>query len=165
MIIKGLRQQRHWSQEQLAVFSGLSLRTIQRIEGGKRLSFESLQGPAAAFEIEVAELLRELAMKKTSSAWKKRPLWVRALYLGSGRVKMDRREFQKVEVFAAIAGFIFVVFGGCGYFGYFLAEKTGVLFLFCGALLFLGAYLMSVAARTGDEYFVWPWLDSSADNS
>ena len=35
MLIQKLRLQRGWSQEQLAVLSGLSVRTIQRLERGK----------------------------------------------------------------------------------------------------------------------------------
>jgi transcriptional regulator with XRE-family HTH domain len=33
--IKKIRLERHWSQEQLAEMSGLSIRTIQRIENGE----------------------------------------------------------------------------------------------------------------------------------
>ncbi len=163
MIIKGLRQQRNWSQEQLAEFSGLSLRTIQRIESGNQLSFESLQALAAVFEIAVAELERELVMDKTSGEWKKRPLWVRAIFFGSGRIQMGRHEFQKVEVFAATAGIVFVAAGVCGYLGYFLPEQTAIPLLFFGSLLFLCAYLMSIATRIGDRHSVWPWLESSTE--
>jgi len=37
MVMKELRKDRNWSQEQLAELSGLSLRTIQRIESGNRV--------------------------------------------------------------------------------------------------------------------------------
>jgi transcriptional regulator with XRE-family HTH domain len=163
MIIKRLRQQRYWSQEQLAESSGLSLRTIQRVESSNKLSFESLRGLAAVFEIEVATLERELVMDKSSGEWKRRPLWVRAIFFGSGKIRMDRHEFQKVEVFAAIAGVVFIAAGVCGYLGYFLAEQTAVPLLFFGSLLFLCAYLMSIAARVGDSHSVWPWLESSTE--
>ena len=163
MIIKRLRQQRYWSQEQLAEFSGLSLRTIQRIESSNKLSFESLRGLAAVFEIEVATLERELVMDKSSGEWKRRPLWVRAIFFGSGKIRMDRHEFQKVEVFAAIAGVVFIAAGVCGYLGYFLAEQTAAPLLFFGSLLFLCAYLMSIAARIGDRHSVWSWLESSTE--
>ena len=36
MIVKRLREKRNWSQEQLATLSGLSTRTIQRIESGNK---------------------------------------------------------------------------------------------------------------------------------
>ncbi len=102
-------------------------------------------------------------MDKTSGEWKKRPLWVRAIFFGSGRIQMGRHEFQKVEVFAAIAGIVFVAAGVCGYLGYFLPEQMAIPLLFFGSLLFLCAYLMSIAARVGDRHSVWPWLDSSAE--
>ncbi|MCJ8296196.1 helix-turn-helix transcriptional regulator [Colwellia sp.] len=38
MILKELRINRHFSQEQLAQMSGLNVRTIQRIESGKKLA-------------------------------------------------------------------------------------------------------------------------------
>ena len=62
MIVKKLRLQRNWSQEQLAEFSGLSTRTIQRIERGKSANLESYRSIAAVFEIDVEDLKPELTM-------------------------------------------------------------------------------------------------------
>lgn len=42
MLVQKLRLQRSWSQEQLAAVSGLSVRTIQRIERGQSASLETL---------------------------------------------------------------------------------------------------------------------------
>ena len=56
MIIRKLRLQRGWSQEQLAEFSGLSIRTIQRIERGQKPGLDSLKSLAAVFEVQLAEL-------------------------------------------------------------------------------------------------------------
>ena len=53
--IKKLRLERHWSQDQLAEMSGLSLRTIQRIENGENASLESLKSLAAVFETNIAD--------------------------------------------------------------------------------------------------------------
>lgn len=57
MLIQKLRLQRGWSQEQLAELSGLSVRTIQRIENGSPASAESLKSLASVFEIEFSTLL------------------------------------------------------------------------------------------------------------
>ncbi|WP_192459336.1 2TM domain-containing protein [Musicola keenii] len=57
--IKTLRLARAWSQEQLAELSSLSVRTIQRIENGERASLETLSALAAAFGVNVAELMTE----------------------------------------------------------------------------------------------------------
>ena len=56
MIVRKLRLQRGWSQEQLATLSGLSIRTIQRIERGQRAGLESMNALAAVFEVELSQL-------------------------------------------------------------------------------------------------------------
>jgi transcriptional regulator with XRE-family HTH domain len=56
MLIQKLRLQRGWSQEQLAEVSGLSVRTIQRLERGQTASVESLKALGAAFEIDFSDL-------------------------------------------------------------------------------------------------------------
>jgi transcriptional regulator with XRE-family HTH domain len=61
MLIQKLRLQHGWSQEQLAELSGLSVRTIQRLEQGQTASVESLKSIAAVFEINFATL-KEPAM-------------------------------------------------------------------------------------------------------
>lgn len=52
ILVQKLRVQRGWSQEQLAVLSGLSVRTIQRIERGQPASTETLKSLAAVFEVD-----------------------------------------------------------------------------------------------------------------
>ncbi|CZF80645.1 helix-turn-helix protein [Grimontia celer] len=59
MIVRKLRLQRGWSQEQLSEMSGLSVRTIQRIERGDKAGLESLKSLAAVFEIQVSDLQKE----------------------------------------------------------------------------------------------------------
>ena len=54
--IKQLRNERAWSQEQLSSISGLSLRTVQRIENEGRCSQESKKALAAVFEINAIDL-------------------------------------------------------------------------------------------------------------
>jgi transcriptional regulator with XRE-family HTH domain len=53
--IKKMRLERHWSQDQVAEMSGLSIRTIQRIENGDNAGLESLKALAAVFEINIAD--------------------------------------------------------------------------------------------------------------
>ena len=59
MIIRKLRLQQGWSQEQLSQLSGISTRTIQRIEHGHKASLESLKSLAAVFEVNFSELQQE----------------------------------------------------------------------------------------------------------
>jgi transcriptional regulator with XRE-family HTH domain len=56
MLVQKLRVQRGWSQEQLAELTGLSARTIQRIERGHRASAESLKAIAAVFDVDFSAL-------------------------------------------------------------------------------------------------------------
>ncbi len=53
MILRKLRLQRGWSQEQVAELTDLSVRTIQRIERGGQPSLESAKALAAVFEVEL----------------------------------------------------------------------------------------------------------------
>jgi len=163
LVIKGLRQERSWSQEQLAELSGLGLRTVQRIESSNSISFVSLAALARAFGIDVVDLEKELVMDKTTHEWKKRPAWVRGLFLGSSRVQMHKQQHKSVEIAALLAGVIFVVLGLFGAYGV-LVETTRVIpFLIAGSLLFLGAYLMIVVARVGDKHDVWSFMESGAE--
>lgn len=57
--LKKLRLERHWSQEQLADMSGLSIRTIQRIERGENAGLESLKALAAVFDTTIEDSKKE----------------------------------------------------------------------------------------------------------
>jgi transcriptional regulator with XRE-family HTH domain len=57
MLVQKLRIQRGWSQQQLAELSGLSVRTIQRIERGQPASAETLKSLASVFEIDFSVLM------------------------------------------------------------------------------------------------------------
>jgi transcriptional regulator with XRE-family HTH domain len=65
MLVQKLRLQHSWSQEELATISGLSVRTIQRIEQGQAPGLESLKALAAIFEVDVLEL-RNATNKETT---------------------------------------------------------------------------------------------------
>lgn len=62
MLVRKLRLDRGWSQETLAEVSGLSTRTVQRIERGGNASLETLSALAAAFEVDIATLATEKSM-------------------------------------------------------------------------------------------------------
>ena len=54
--LRSLRRSRGWSQEDLAAASGLSVRTVQRVENGRSPGPETLQSLAAAFAVDVEQL-------------------------------------------------------------------------------------------------------------
>jgi transcriptional regulator with XRE-family HTH domain len=68
MLIQKLRLKRGWSQQQLAQASGLSTRTIQRIEAGYPASTETLKSLAAVFEVDFSTLNPEQTMTTTADS-------------------------------------------------------------------------------------------------
>ena len=62
--IKKMRLERHWSQDQLAEMSGLSIRTIQRIENGENAGLESLKSLAAVFETNITDSDKKVEMEQ-----------------------------------------------------------------------------------------------------
>ena len=57
--LKQLRESRCWSQQQLAEMSGLSLRTVQRIEAKSVASKESIKCLGAVFDIGITDLFAD----------------------------------------------------------------------------------------------------------
>jgi transcriptional regulator with XRE-family HTH domain len=63
LIVK-LRKERSWSQDELAIASGLNLRTIQRVEKYASASLQSKKALAAALDIDTRDLdSEEVRMK------------------------------------------------------------------------------------------------------
>lgn len=82
MSIQKMRLQRGWSQQQLADASGLSARTIQRIEAGHPASTESLKSIAAVFDVDFSTLNSEPDMNSQ---------------LNSNQEVLERMAFNKVR--------------------------------------------------------------------
>ncbi len=51
-LLKKVRANKAWSQEEFAAISGISTRTLQRIEGGEKANTETLRAIAAALNME-----------------------------------------------------------------------------------------------------------------
>ena len=62
LLIRKLRIDKGWSQETLAEVSGLSVRTIQRIERGGKASLETQSALAAVLDVEISKLATETDM-------------------------------------------------------------------------------------------------------
>ena len=59
------RKQKSWSQEELAIASGLNLRTIQRIEREASASLESKKALASALDLDIQDLdYQEIRMRQ-----------------------------------------------------------------------------------------------------
>lgn len=138
MIIKKLRMERNWSQEQLAEFCGLSVRTIQRVESGSKASIETLMCLASVFEVNISKLTEEITViDKSSEDWKKLPWWFRMSLAGS-RSKRS----------AIMAEFVMMLLG---FMSWILIEPEALLTPF----IFLFAYVMGWISRYGDMNNVW----------
>lgn len=156
MFIKSLRHVKHLSQEGLSELSGLSLRTIQRVESGHRVSYASLRSLATAFEINVDVLEQELySMDKIIKEYKDYPFWLR-LYLGSGWFGASRHELKKTEVFFLIVG---VILGGVWLVTSLMDIAIYRVAMFGSLCCFFGAYNISISIRVGDKYNVWSRLE------
>lgn len=56
-MLRSKRAEQHWSQSELCEASGLSLRTVQRMETEGRCSIDSVQAIAAAFDVPTDDFL------------------------------------------------------------------------------------------------------------
>src|SRR5688500_5243099 len=65
-VVLRVRKQKSWSQEELAIASGLNLRTIQRIESEASASLQSKKALASALDLDVHDLdYQETRMRST----------------------------------------------------------------------------------------------------
>ena len=102
MIVRKLRLQRGWSQEQLSQFSGLSVRTIQRIERGKNVGLESLKSLAAVFEIQVTDLQMEPQMNNENKVTADEKIAL-------AKVKTIKRFYSSLISYVAVISLLFVI--------------------------------------------------------
>lgn len=146
MILKELRISRHLSQEQLALMSGLNVRTIQRIESGHNASLESMKSLASALDTDVDTLNRESFMiDKNSENWKRLPIWLKGwFFFNYLAVRPKRRASKRVEWVAHAAAFLFIAVG-------VVSEPA----LVGGLLMLCTAHLFSFLTWQGDRYGIW----------
>lgn len=79
--IQQLRTQHAWTQEQLADKTGLSARTVQRLERGETASMESIQGLAAIFDVSPEDLIAEPNRAHFSAPWSRKLQITTAVFL------------------------------------------------------------------------------------
>lgn len=64
-VVLNARRQKSWSQEELAIASGLNLRTIQRIESEASASLQSKKALASALDLDIHDLdYQEIRMRQ-----------------------------------------------------------------------------------------------------
>lgn len=137
MIVKKLREERKWSQEQLAILSGLSIRTIQRVESGQSASLETLKSLASVFDVEISKLTEEITMiDKKSEVWRSQPWWFRWSFFGVP----SRRVQLVLELLALFVGIVSI----------FVADNPRL-----APAFILAAYFTGWTVRYGDSKKVW----------
>ena len=146
MILKQLRMSRRLSQEHLADMSGLSVRTIQRIESGKNASVESLKCLASALEVEIATLEQEtFIMNKSSDNWKQLPFFLKLWFTSNFfQTRPTRGSALRVEILSHLAGFLACAAG--------LVNEAA---LGGGLILLLNGYFTRLLLWQGDKYGIW----------
>lgn len=88
-------------QARYTTLSGLSTRTIQRIESGNKASLESLKALASVFEVSIETLTTEITViDKATSTWRKQPRWYQWAMTGLSK----RKPLAQVEYIALTAG-------------------------------------------------------------
>ena len=141
-MIKKLRKQNHYSQEQLAILAGVSLRTIQRIESGHSASLETLKSLAAVFEVEIELLTGEIiVIDKNTEEWASAPLWVRLGFWGI----RDRKVAFRFEMLSLVLGTA----------GSFAGVAIDTDLFIVGAGGFASAYCYAVQIRWVDNKGIW----------
>ncbi len=146
MVLKQIRISRHLSQEQLALMSGLNVRTIQRIESGSNASLESLKCLAAALEVDISTVKQErFTMDKDSGNWHRLPFWLKCwFFLNFLSVRTTRSVATRIQFLSHVSGFAFCALG-------FISEPA----LAGGLILLANAYLFSLLTWQGDKYGIW----------
>jgi transcriptional regulator with XRE-family HTH domain len=159
MSFRSWRERKLLSQEKVAQMSGLSLRTVQRLEAGHRVSYASLRALAATFETEVDVLERELyAMKQSKEDFVEIPRWVRLLNDGrlAGLPALSRRQAHKAEAFAMALGIVALVTSFL-----VLPKSIASVLRVAGSFALVCGYLQSVTNRITEVYKAWPATESS----
>ncbi len=67
MLIRKLRLEKGWTQEELAEMCDLSVRTIQRIERGQKPGLETIKSLASVFEVDFTDLSHGLGINTQES--------------------------------------------------------------------------------------------------
>jgi DNA-binding XRE family transcriptional regulator len=159
MAFRSLREGRQLSQEKIAEMSGLSLRTIQRLEAGHRVSYASLRALAVTLQTDVDALERELyAMKQTTEEFVEVPRWVRRfnVYWHGGAPRVSRKQAHLMEAICIGGGVVFLALS----FVVAADFMKTLLRVAAGFHLVIG-YVVSISIRVIDTYKLWPATEMS----
>lgn len=158
MLIRKFRENRGISQEQLAEAAHLSLRTIQRVEAGHRVSYASLRALAATFDINVDLLEQELyAMNTAKDEYIEKPLWVRLVFGLPSLGRLGRSNLIRHE--ASLVAYAFVAYVSSFIvprveFSFWNLTTVDAMYFSAFSALFV-AYVASITLRLRDKFNTW----------
>jgi transcriptional regulator with XRE-family HTH domain len=158
MSFRSWRERKLLSQEKVAEMSGLSLRTVQRLEAGHRVSYASLRALATAFSTDVDLLERELyAVNKPTEEFVEIPRWVRLMsdrrvFGGRG---LSRRDVLVIEAFCM--GCFIITFA----VSFLVREDARAVIARISAIALMSCYLTAVSVRVMDHYKLWPGAENA----
>ncbi len=159
MSFRTWRERKLLSQERVAEMSGLSLRTVQRLEVGHRVSYASLRALATAFQIDADQLEREFyAVNKSTDEFIEIPRWVRLLNdrLWFGGPRLSRRDALLIEAMCIACALVALAAS-------FLVSERVRTTASIGAIVTLACcYLMAVSIRLWDKYKLWPGAENAS---
>jgi len=161
MSFRSWRERQKLSQEKVADLSGLSLRTVQRLESGHRVSYASLRALAVAFGADVDALERELyAAPGAPGDFVEVPRWARRVSdrFWAGGLRASRREILLLEGLLVGLGVAFLVAS------FFVGtSRVANVFRLGAAIEIACGYYVSIGTRVLDAYSLWPKTGAAAD--
>lgn len=159
MSFRSWRERMLLSQERVAEMSGLSVRTVQRLEAGHRVSYASLRALATAFKTDVDLLERELyAVNQPTDEFVEIPRWVRLLKdrLWFAGPRLSRRDALLIEALCIVLAVI--TFAA----SFLVPEHARASSVRMFAIMPLaGCYLTAVSIRMSDRYRLWPGSENA----
>jgi transcriptional regulator with XRE-family HTH domain len=146
------------SQERVAEMSGLSVRTVQRLEAGHRVSYATLRALATAFKIDVDLLEREFyAVKQSTDEFVEIPRWVRLMNdrLWFGGPRMSRRDSLVIEALCVVFAVIALAVS------FLVPQHARAAIRIIAIVPVVCCYLVAVSIRMHDRYRLWPGSENA----
>lgn len=119
-----LRQQMSWTQEELAIASGLNLKTVQRIETKASASLQSKKALASVFNISIQDLDHEESPMKNCPECNSEQVYKFTKTIETNPECLPHMLPKLGSGFTFYAEFVPVVCGDCGYIRYYADEKA-----------------------------------------
>lgn len=123
-LVYKLRTRNSWTQEELAIASGLNLKTVQRIEKKASASLQSKKALASVFNINIQDLDYEETPMKPCPECNSEKVYAFKGTIGTNPECLPHMLPKLGSGITYRADFVPVVCGNCGYIRYFADEKS-----------------------------------------